>query len=275
MHPRTDINQRCLNFHLSVSPRCRLFSYRDYLGNQVHHFDIPVPHDHLVIVAESLVEVQPPHDVPARMAPESWNELDNISRGKTVGRCSCRANLPSPALYSMRWATCWASAAKKTRIYFLLLHQMNTGLHTSIAYVPKSTKVSSPIDSEALKNRQGVCQDFSHIMIALARSVGVPCRYVSGYVYSQRSRHRSPCRKYHPCLQVEALLPHLGWVGFDPTSGLPTGGQHIRTAIGRDYADVPPTKGVFPGPHRQRADRRRPRHSFRRAARARPRVTNT
>jgi len=78
MHPRSDQNQRCLTFHLSVSPRCRVFSYRDHLANQVHHFDIPGQHGQLVIVAESLVEVQPAAVVPEALAPAAWVELDSL-----------------------------------------------------------------------------------------------------------------------------------------------------------------------------------------------------
>ena len=78
MHPRSDAAQRCLTFHLSVSPRCRVFSYRDHLQNHVHHFDIPGPHGQLVIVAESLVEMQPMPPVPAFLAPQAWDDLDQI-----------------------------------------------------------------------------------------------------------------------------------------------------------------------------------------------------
>src|ERR1700761_4080494 len=76
MHPRSDINQRCLTFQLSVTPRCRVFSYRDHLANHVHHFDIPGLHSQLVIVAESLVEMQPHADVPMSLPTSSWDDLD-------------------------------------------------------------------------------------------------------------------------------------------------------------------------------------------------------
>ena len=76
MHPRSDSNQHCLTFSLSVSPRCRVFTYRDHLGNNVQHFDIPGEHNQLVIVAESVVEQQPLPDVPASLSPDAWNALD-------------------------------------------------------------------------------------------------------------------------------------------------------------------------------------------------------
>src|ERR1700754_329036 len=78
MHPRKDQTQRCLTFHLSVSPRCRVFSYRDHLSNNVHHFDIPGMHPQLVVVAESLVEIQPSNYPPSFLAPDAWTEMDAL-----------------------------------------------------------------------------------------------------------------------------------------------------------------------------------------------------
>jgi transglutaminase-like putative cysteine protease len=105
--------------------------------------------------------------------------------------------------------------------------------------------VDSPID-HAIETRKGVCQDFAHIMTALVRHVRIPCRYVSGYVCSS-AEHTDRSRDGASHAWVEALLPDLGWVGFDPTNNLIANDRHIRTAIGRDYADVPPTKGIFKG----------------------------
>jgi transglutaminase-like putative cysteine protease len=213
MHPRSDQNQRCLTFHLSVSPRCRVFGYRDHLGNHVHHFDIPGQHGQLVIVAESLVEVQPSHPVPSFLAP------DELAREFNV----CRRDDP-----------------------LMVLHELNSQIYKYFDYVPKSTKVDSPIDV-ALTSRKGVCQDFAHVMITLIRTkLKIPCRYVSGYLYhGQKDTDRSANSATHAW--IEALMPQLGWVGFDPTNLLVAGDRHIRTAIGRDYADVPPTHGMFRG----------------------------
>jgi transglutaminase-like putative cysteine protease len=106
--------------------------------------------------------------------------------------------------------------------------------------------VDSPIDL-ALSTRTGVCQDFAHIMITLVRTkLRIPCRYVSGYLFHGESdKDRSVHSATHAW--IEALIPQLGWVGFDPTNWLVAGDRHIRTAIGRDYSDVPPTHGIFRG----------------------------
>src|SRR5262249_19547158 len=113
------------------------------------------------------------------------------------------------------------------------------------AYVPNATRADSPID-EVIATRQGVCQDFAHVMIALVRNLGIPCRYVSGYLFHNLADpDRSAEGASHAW--VEAHLPGLGWVGCDPTNAMLAGERHVRTAIGRDYADVPPTRGVFKG----------------------------
>jgi transglutaminase-like putative cysteine protease len=244
MHPRSDSNQRCLTFSLSVSPRCRVFSYRDHLGNQVQHFNIPGHHKQLVIIAESLVEQQSLAFVPHFLSPAAWGELDSlISEGDYWEML-----LPS------EFATQSSALQRLADDPLMLVREINARLYEYFSYVPRSTRVDSPID-EAINSRQGVCQDFAHTMIALVRSLGIPCRYVSGYLY-QRSRGGSGSGKDEnqdrslpdaTHAWVEAFLPHLGWVGFDPTNNLLAHDRHIRTAIGRDYADVPPTHGLYRG----------------------------
>ena len=244
MHPRSDQNQRCLTFHLSVSPRCRVFSYRDHLANQIHHFDIPGQHGQLVIVAESLVEVQPALQIPAFLAPDAWSELDNmIEQGDywemLLPSEFCAA---TPSLEALAEEL----DVRRRDDPLMVLQQLNEQLYNHFGYVPKSTKADSPIDL-ALLTHAGVCQDFAHIMITLVRSkLRIPCRYVSGYLFHGHSDHdRSVNSATHAW--GEALVPQLGWVGFDPTNRLTAGDRHIRTAIGRDYADVPPTHGIFRG----------------------------
>ena len=127
----------------------------------------------------------------------------------------------------------------------MTVRQLTAEIYARFEYSPHSTRVDSPID-DALEARRGVCQDFAHIMIALVRGLGMPCRYVSGYLFQQGEGDvRSSDGATHAW--VEVLTPDLGWVGFDPTNNLMAGDRHIRVAIGRDYADVPPTRGVYKG----------------------------
>ena len=125
-----------------------------------------------------------------------------------------------------------------------LLH-VTHGIHETFSYVPQSTTVDSPID-DALAERKGVCQDFAHIMIALVRQLKIPCRYVSGYLF-HASGDQPTTAEGASHAWVEAFLPGLGWIGFDPTNDTICGERHIRVAVGRDYAEVPPTRGVYKG----------------------------
>jgi transglutaminase-like putative cysteine protease len=244
MHPRSDQNQRCLTFHLSVSPRCRAFSYRDHLANHVHHFNIPGMHPQLVIVAESLVEMQPAAYIPAFLAPDAWADLDHMVEQGDYWEMLLPSEFSEPTQALEDLATRFDVRRRDDPL--MVLHQLNQQLFEYFDYKPKSTKVDSPIDL-ALSTRAGVCQDFAHIMIALVRSkLQIPCRYVSGYLFHGESdMDRSMRSATHAW--VEVLIPQLGWVGFDPTNWLVAGDRHIRTAIGRDYADVPPTRGIFRG----------------------------
>ena len=244
MHPRSDTMQRCLNFQLSVSPRCRVFSYRDHLANHVHHFDIPGAHEQLVIVAESLVEMEETSPVPSFLAPDAWTELDADVQAGDFWEFLFPSEFATPTLLL-------DDLAKKLDIRrrddpLMVLHDLNEKLYHYFDYVPQSTDADSLIDV-ALTQKSGVCQDFAHVMISLVRThLQIPCRYVSGYLYhGDKYKDRSVNSATHAW--VEAYLPQLGWVGFDPTNWLVTGDRHIRTALGRDYSDVPPTHGIFRG----------------------------
>jgi transglutaminase-like putative cysteine protease len=246
MHPRSEQRQRCFTFQLSVSPRARIFSYSGHMGNLVHHFDIPAPHRQLTIIADALVDVDQPDSIPDALDPGAWDDLDRMIEEDDYWdmlRPSGFAR-PSPALDDLR-AELGLNGHVRDRDPLTLLTQLNTDLFTKFQYVKASTQVDSPIEV-ALQNRSGVCQDFAHIMTALVRSFRIPCRYVSGYLYHDAAHHdRSRDGATHAW--VEALLPELGWVGFDPTNNLIAGGRHIRTAIGRDYTDVPPALGTMKG----------------------------
>lgn len=243
MHPRTDSTQHCLSFTLSVSPRCRVFTYRDHLGNNVQHFDIPGEHGQLVIIAESVVEQQLIPEIPDGLDPDAWNALDELVQSGDYWE------MLLPSVFAVETPALLDLAAqleiRRRDDPLLLVRELNQRLFDYFEYVPRHTRVDSPID-EAIISRKGVCQDFAHTMIALLRHVRIPARYVSGYLYRGREDHdRSTPDATHAW--VEVLMPRLGWIGFDPTNNLVAHHRHIRAAIGRDYRDVPPTHGMFRG----------------------------
>ena len=243
IQPRSDGFQHCLDFRLTTSPKTQILSYRDALGNRVHNFDIPNRHSHLTITAEALVEVTMPPDIPEALSPSAWEELDAMTANDEYWDVLKPSHFarPSELLYDLMREL----NIERRDDPLTVLRHLNVAIYNYFEYAKQNTNVDSPID-DALRIKRGVCQDFAHIMIALARELQIPCRYVSGYLFHQPDdSDRSTDGATHAW--VEAFLPELGWVGFDPTNNAVAAERHIRVAVGRDYADVPPTQGVFRG----------------------------
>jgi transglutaminase-like putative cysteine protease len=243
MQPRSDESQRCLHFALTTTPESRVMMYQDHDGNTVHHFDIPAKHSRLTVTAEALVECLPRRPLPHRLGPGAWAALDAVAAaGESYEYLAESAFVTQgPAVDALRQEL----RLERGHDPLVTLRWLMGEMYARFEYSPRSTRVDSPID-EALEARRGVCQDFAHIFLALARPLGVPVRYVSGYLFHDTGNSdRSADGATHAW--VEALLPDLGWVGFDPTNNLIAEERHVRVAIGRDYADVPPTRGVYKG----------------------------
>lgn len=241
LQPRQESTQQCLSFDLTTTPGAHIMSNRDYLGNTVHHFSIPRSHTELTITAQALVSVTDVA-VPHQLGLDAWSELDSLANTSDLAEMLVPSHFARPTELLRRLG--YELGISRRQDPLTMLHAITAGVHRTFAYTPLSTRVDSPID-EALQKRQGVCQDFAHVMIALVREIGIPCRYVSGYLYRPslvEARRTSATHAW-----VEALLPGLGWIGFDPTNNGSVGEHHIRIAVGRDYADVPPTRGVFKG----------------------------
>ena len=243
MQPLTEGPQRCLKFDVSLKPSARVTSYRDHLGNHVHHFDIPGRHTQLVINAESIVESLPREEPPEALSAEAWDELDALVEGGDYWDMLMPSHFAQPTDALLDFARELNVSRRDDPL--TVLRELNGAIYNAFDYVPQSTSADSPIDV-ALEARKGVCQDYSHIMIALVRQLRVPCRYVSGYLF-HRLEYNDRSAQDATHAWVEALLPDLGWVGFDPTNNLLAGQRHIRVAVGRDYSDVPPTRGVYKG----------------------------
>src|SRR5450432_2195253 len=242
MQPRSEGAQRCASFDLSIRPRTNVTTYHDHLGNLVHHFDIPGHHTNLTIKAEARVEVTA-QTLPAAQSTAAWNELDELLAEGDYWEMLMPSHFAAPTDLLRELARELNFQRRDDPVS--LLRELTAVLHDTFEYAPQSTEVDSPND-EALLNRRGVCQDLAHIMITLVRGINIPCRYVSGYLFHRAEDHdRSAADATHAW--VEARLPGLGWVGFDPTNNLIAGERYIRVAIGRDYSDVPPTRGVFKG----------------------------
>jgi transglutaminase-like putative cysteine protease len=243
LQPRSGGDQRCLSFTLDVDPAANIMQYRDFMGNTVHHFDIAGRHSVVKVTAQSAVEVLTVPSPPA-CGSGDWADLDAI----VAASDHWEMLLPSHFAQSSRSLEDLATelGCERRSTPLQLLTELNQAIYALFAYVPNSTKVDSAIE-EALQTRRGVCQDFAHIMITLVRRLKVPCRYVSGYMFHRDKDEKDRSVEGASHAWVEALVPGLGWMAFDPTNNLVGGDRHIRVAIGRDYADVPPTRGVYKG----------------------------
>lgn len=245
MQPQKSIRQRLISFDLELEPRAQLFSYIDPFGNAVHHFDVPQPHEELTIVARATVETQDPPALPDRLDIGEWDRLRS-----SFTQAECFDFLHPHGFTQVSSALRDFMAAKGLEASPLVdpltrLRHLNRTIYESFAYEPGVTHADSGID-EALERQAGVCQDFAHIMITVARDWGLPARYVSGYLFTDRKAgDRSDPDATHAW--VEVFLPSHRWVGFDPTNNMLTCERHVGVAIGRDYGDVPPSRGVYKG----------------------------
>ena len=245
MQPQKNGVQRLVSFELDVDPPARLFSYADSFGNAVYHFDVPQPHQSLRIEARAAVETNPRVDLPESLDLAEWGRLGQshvLTEAFEFLQPHGYAKQTRPLA---RFIEAKGLDALRGLDPLTSVRRLNTALYQAFDYVPGVTEADSPIDI-ALESGKGVCQDFTHIMLAICRAWGLPARYVSGYLFNDRSEgDRSDPDATHAW--VEVFLPSLRWVGFDPTNNVLAGERHVAVAIGRDYSDVPPSRGVYKG----------------------------
>jgi transglutaminase-like putative cysteine protease len=246
MQPQKNARQRLISFELAIEPASHHFSYADVFGNPVYHFDVPQPHELLTIRATSVVETSTPAILPDALDLGEWDRLkSDFVRGDSF-------DFLRPHGFAVKTPALEAFITERdlndlVRIDPLSALRALCGIiYGAFAYKPGVTEADSPIDL-ALKLKSGVCQDFAHIMIAICRDWGIPARYVSGYLLTDRSTKSERSSPDATHAWVEVFLPSLRWVGFDPTNNIMAGERHIPVAVGRDYNDVPPSKGVYKG----------------------------
>lgn len=243
MRPRSDENQICTSFNIRISPAARVLSYQDALQNTIHFFDIPGAHQRLAINIDSVVEVRPGEALPERVPESAWEALEPARYEPALFDMTLPGSFTHPTELTQQFAE--EIGARRRADPLTVLREMNAAIYEAMDYDQGVTTVDSPIDV-ALAGRKGVCQDFAHIMATLVRGLGIPCRYVSGYLFHRVDKNDRSARDASHAW-VEAWLPELGWVGFDPTNNLICDQRHIRTCVGLDYADSAPTRGVFTG----------------------------
>lgn len=241
LKPRTRPEQTLIDFRLDITPRPEsVVEHADYYGNTAIFFCIHEPHSRLEIVAESVVDVSP-EPAPAAWWTPAWEDA-RAQAGEDVS--ACQFVFDSQVIErSAEFAAYAEPSFPAGRSLLEAAQDLCRRIHADFLYQPYVTQVDTPVET-ALRNRRGVCQDFSHVMIACLRSMGLPARYVSGYIRS--GENRAGADASHAWVSV--YCPGFGWIGLDPTNDRMEGdGEHVTLAWGRDYADVSPMKGVMVG----------------------------
>ena len=236
--PQTGPAQLTLESRVDVSPPARQQRYWDYWGTQVTSFDLSTPHRELEVTAESVVET-------ADAAPPPTGATWSLLRSEPVTDAHVEMLVPSARTVPGDDLVAVASSTVEGLEPYDAARALLGLVHREVAYRTGSTGVSTSA-VEAWRQRSGVCQDIAHVSIALLRAVGIPARYVSGYLHpgGEQAAIGEPVRGESHAW-VEAWLGD--WWAFDPTNDSPVGERHVVVARGRDYADVPPLKGVYSG----------------------------
>jgi transglutaminase-like putative cysteine protease len=241
LQPFSDVEQYCTHFELSSVPRAKMFSYADRFGNRVHHFSVIPEHPMLVISSRSTVVTARSGDAAAASAEASRRAL--LADAKLVAFYDFLQ--PSPLVEFGPDLTALSNDIGEPGEDLLAWYlHAGTYIKEHFEYVKRATNVRTTV-AESVRLRAGVCQDFAHVLIALCRNNAIPARYVSGYIFSGQPDSVLGAEASHAW--CEAYLPPLGWVGYDPTNAKLVNDYFVKIAVGRDYRDVSPVRGVYKG----------------------------
>jgi transglutaminase-like putative cysteine protease len=227
LRPLEGDGQHCTTFRIATDPPgIRVHAYADHRGNDVRHFDLLEPHDRLAITARS--EVATPGLFAGGRRPTELELYDYLAPTQYARF--------TPAVRELAEAHAGegTAAERATRI--------SSAIYERLTYEPGVTDVHTRSD-EVLALGRGVCQDFAHLLIAACRSHGIAARYVSGYLFDPSLVGDAAASH----AWVDVLDDERGWVSLDPTHDREQTDSYVRVAVGRDYAEVPPTRGVYKG----------------------------
>jgi transglutaminase-like putative cysteine protease len=240
LFPIDDEQQEVKKHELIITHRPAVEVFTDYFGNKVGIFSVIKPHTQLTI--ESLIEViiqdaKLPDN--GMLSATQWENLALIREQFPYMDFMLLENCDS---YD-EIAAVVKSLMNDTITPAAIAAEMSAFVYTNFEYKKGITSVETQVD-EIWKLKAGVCQDFAHILLVMLRIVGIPARYVSGYICPKNHELRGEGATH---AWVEAYIPFHGWLGFDPTNNCIAGDRHVRLAIGRSFTDCTPVKGTYKG----------------------------
>ena len=246
LNPRPIFDQSCLEHRLEVLPKPEdLVAREDFFGNRIEQFSVHVPHESLSVTASNRVKVTK-RDYPEFESTPAWEEVAKLDL--TFDLLATQLLRPSPHV------SISDSVEEYARVSFLpgrpiaiAAKDLTRRIFEDFQFDPNATTVSTPVE-EVFQKKAGVCQDFAHFQIACFRSLGLPARYISGYLRTIPPPGQSRmvgADASHAWASV--YCGPAGWFDFDPTNNLVPETDHITIGWGRDYSDICPIQGVFTG----------------------------
>ncbi|MEM8550461.1 MAG: transglutaminase family protein [Verrucomicrobiota bacterium] len=249
--PQDGPTQKIISHRLTIDPQVAVQHYSDYFGNMVEHFSIPFRHSELRVDAVAEVETREGPDLSQVLATPVGDARQILASSQLslYDYTQDTELVPFRRLQSMLRRQPFRDADTLEEA----LHGLNRWIYETFEYSPGSTDIGTPLPT-VLKTRQGVCQDFAHLLLAILRMQGMPARYVSGYIepYDPTKPGAKLTGAAASHAWVEVFLPGGTWYGLDPTNNQPAGMRHVRVAAGRDYNDVAPMRGAYKGAQDQK-----------------------
>lgn len=252
LKPRNTATQRLLQHTLTIDPApIEITQVDDVFGNASAFFSLQASHDDLTVVADSVVVTRQP-DLPPSDMP--WEQVRERFRYRAGAAYDAASEYVFASPYAPRHVD-FASYARPSLApgvpLLIAARDLTERIHADFIYSTESTEINTPA-VEALALRKGVCQDFAHIMVACWRMMGLPARYVSGYLLTQPPPGKprligSDASHAWVSVYVPDVQGHDGWYDFDPTNNRTPGEDYVTLAFGRDYSDVSPMRGVIHG----------------------------
>lgn len=251
LSPLSNSFQTCLSNRITTEPAADYIdSYNDYFANQVHVFEISTQHDVLIVTAESLVELNPRPQVNLFSRQETWEsvvlKLQNpMNRDLLAAAEYTLASTYTPIDDDIRQYA--QTSFTPGREIISATDELMARIFNDFKYESGFTTISTPL-SEVFAHKKGVCQDFAHFALACIRSIGLAGRYVSGYLETIPPEGQVKLEGADATHAWFAIyVPDNGWIEFDPTNNVMPDNQHVTLAVGRDFADVTPLKGIVFG----------------------------
>jgi transglutaminase-like putative cysteine protease len=244
--PVSTDGQTCISSELNIVPSPHELTFRDdFFGNRLAFFGISKSHKRLRINSNSMVRVEVRDYTAATESIIRWDKIPQLIKSESNSHDIVQYFLPSHYIpYSQPVKDFCADCFVEGETLWSVCMKLMVKIHGSFEFKPGFTTVNTPVET-VIKIRKGVCQDLAHLMIACLRNMGIPARYVSGYIETVPPPGKEKlvgADASHAWVSV--YFPSIGWIEFDPTNNqLPTD-RHITVAIGRDYQDVAPIKGI-------------------------------